>query len=328
MPEKFSSIDRVVGDINETEKERILSEQGERFDDQIFEELKDSEREKTKEELKIISLVNEVTNRVRRKYDAGDFNIPPANIHIIEDEKWPREKSNAFFKSNVQGIALREKPSNITFMKTVFHEMLHFKSYGALQMTNEENPELDEYRMGLTVRTRDGKIMYFKNLNEAITEEMTAKYARQLLNNPLFTKDIEQTEKITRENPYATSVSGGTLFNFNTFYAQIESKKSWRETVGQLLGFQKKSIRILTEQFGYNQERAVLNVLINKIFERNQDKFKNKAEVFEVFEKGMITGNILPMGRLIENTFSNGTLRKIGELDENIEAQKDFVNSL
>ena len=49
--EKLSSFERVVGDLSETEKERILYDMGERFDDQVFEDLIGKEREKTKEEL-------------------------------------------------------------------------------------------------------------------------------------------------------------------------------------------------------------------------------------------------------------------------------------
>lgn len=68
--------------------------------------------------------------------------------------------------------------------------------------------------------------------------------------------------------------------------------------------------------------------MIDKILERNSEKFQDREEIFEVFAKGMMTGNILPVGRLIEKTFGNGTLRRIGELDQDIKAQEDFVSSL
>jgi len=44
--------------------------------------------------------------------------------------------------------------------------------------------------------------------------------------------------------------------------------------------------------------------------------------------KGMMTGDILPVGRLVDKTFSKGTLRKIGELDSDIKMQEEFVDSL
>jgi hypothetical protein len=329
--EKLSSFDRIVGNVSEAEKERILREKGERFDDQSFEDVKGKEREKTPEELQIISLVNEATNEVRRRYGLDDFNISPENFHVITEEAWPRERSVAFFNSMLQAVAMREKLSNLAFMKTVFHEMLHFKSYNAAQITTGENPELDEYRLGLTVHTRDGKRMYFLNLNEAVMEEMTKRFARQLLKNPLFTDEIKQTRDVMAQHPQAVTDSGKPLFDEDTFYAEVQSSKSWRESVDRLFGRRMLGsgiTKISIEGFTYQQERKILNALIDKIFERNPEKFQDREDVFEIFSKGMMTGDILPLGRLIERTFGNGTLRSIGELDQNIRAQEEFVNSL
>ncbi len=42
----------------------------------------------------------------------------------------------------------------------------------------------------------------------------------------------------------------------------------------------------------------------------------------------MLTGNILPVGRLVDGTFGRGTLRRIGELDHDTQALEEFVESL
>jgi len=326
--EKFSSFERVVGNIPEAEKEQILRDKGERFDDQVFEDLRGKEREKTQEELQIISLANEATNEVRQRYGLENFDIPPENIHVIAEEAWPREKGVAFYNSILQGIVAREQPARIVFMKKIFHEMLHFKSYNALQIETGENPELDEYRVGLTVHTRDGKSMYFVNLNEAVTEEMTKRFATKLFDNSLFAGETKQTKDVITRYPRAVTGSGEPLFDEDTFYAEVEGKKSWGEAVGRLFGAQEKPKKITTEGFTYQLERKILNTLIDKIFERNPEKFQDREEIFEIFAKGMMTGNILPVGRLIERTFGNGTLRRIGELDQDMQAQEEFVNSL
>lgn len=327
--EKFSSFERVVGNISEAEKEQILRDKGERFDDQSFEDLKGKEREKTSEELQIISLANEATNEVRQRYGLENFDIPPENIHVITEKAWPKEKSVAFFNSMLQGVAMREKLSNIAFMKNCFHEMLHFKSYSAAQITTGENPELDEYRLGLTVRTRERKKMYFVNFNEAVTEEMTRRFARRLLGDPLFAKEIKQTKDVIRKHPQAVTASGEPLFDEDTFYAEIQGGKTWRESADRLFGkLFGSSVKISIEGFTYQPERKILNTLIDKILERNSEKFQDREEVFEIFAKGMMTGNILPIGRLIEKTFGNGTLRRIGELDQDMQAQEEFVSSL
>ena len=326
--EKFSSFERVFGNISETKKEQIIRDKGERFDDQIFEDLKGKEREKKSEELQIISLANEATNKIRQKYGLENFDIPPDNFHVVTEEAWPEEKDAAFYNSMLQAVAVREEPARMVFMEKIFHEMLHFKSYNALQITNGENSELDEYRVGLNVHTRNGKRMYFTNLNEAVTEEMTKKFATKLFDNPLFVEETRETKEIIKRYSRAVAYSGEPLFDDDTFYAKIESKKSLSEAVGRLFGAQEKPKKIITVGFTYQSERRVLNTLIDKILERNPDKFKDKEEVFEIFIKGMMTGNILPMGRLIERTFGNGTLRRVGELDQDIQTQEKFVNSL
>lgn len=166
--EKFSAYERVIGDISEAEKEQILLRKGERFDDQFFEGMKGKEREKTPEELEIISLVDEATNKLRQKYGLEDFNIPAKNIHVIKEEEWspteaglPKGKGVAVYNHKAQAVAMREQPHKIVFMKFAFHEMLHFKSHGALQVTSGDSPELQDYRMGLIVHTRDGKKIFY-----------------------------------------------------------------------------------------------------------------------------------------------------------------------
>jgi len=331
MAEKFSSFERVVGNIAEAEKEKILREKGERFDDQFFERMKGKEREKTPEELEIISLVDEATNKLRRKYGLEDFNIPAKNIHVIKEEEWspteaglPEGKGVAVYSHKPQAVAMREQPHKIVFMKFAFHEMLHFKSYGALQITSGDSPELQDYRMGLIVHTRDGKTKYFTNLNEAVTEEMTIRFASKLFDNQLFAEERRQTKKLIKKYPNAQSDSGGPLFTDDTYCADIDKKKTWGQAIGRIFGRE----RMVTAAFTYPAERKILNTLIDKIFERNPEQFKDKEEVFEVFCQSMMTGNILPIGRLIDNTFSHGTLRRIGEMDQNIKEQEEFVNSL
>jgi hypothetical protein len=306
-----SSAQRVVGNIPEAEKKQILRDMGERFNDQTFEDLKDKEREKRSEELQIIGLANEVTNEVRRKYGLEDIDIPSDNIHVIDQEAWPpEEKGRAFHNSMFQAVLLREEQAKTVFLETVFHEMIHFKSYNALQVSSGENPELDEYRLGLIIHTRDGKEKNFTNLNEAVTEEVTKRYVPKLFNNPIFAEELEQTRLVRDRNQKAVTSSGEPLFDDDTFYAQ------------------EKLAHIETEGFSYQLERKNLNLLIDKIFKRNIDKFQDREEVFEVFAKGMLTGNILPVGRLIETTFGKGTLRHIGELDDNIQAQEEFISFL
>lgn len=321
---KKSSFERVIGAIPDAEKEKILKYKEERFDDQLFEELEGKEREKTPEELQIIDLANKMTNEIRKTYGLEDFDIPAKNIHIIKEGKWWRQDNvGATYKSDLQGVAMHEEPVRLAFAERVFHEMVHFKSYNALQITKSEKSEVDEYRVGLTVSTRDGKKMFFSNLNEAVTEEMVKRYVlknvQALSENPLFSREIKQSREIISEYSNAKTSSGESLFNLDTYYAEIKG-------IRKLSGGGEVT-NISTKGFTYREERRVLSMLINKLFEHNRERFKNTDEVFEMFAKGMMTGNILPIGKLIDGTFGAGTFRKIGE-SENPEVFKKAVGSL
>lgn len=309
--EKFSSIERVVGKVSADEKRDILQGIESQFSDQYFEKLEDKEREKTPTEIEIINFANQCTNEIRNKYGLPDFNIPEKNIHVIKKEKWPRENNDALYNSMMQAVALKENSANIVFMKKVVHEMLHFKSYNALQVKDDDS-EIDEYRSGLTVKTRQGENMYFRNLNEAVTEELTKNIFRKIANNPLFTKEIIKTVEIMRKYPDAKTNKGEYLFDDDTFYAKMDTKED----------------EISTESFTKEKERKILDTLIDKLFERNKEVFKKREDIFEMFAKAMMTGNILSIGKLIDRTFGKGVFRKIGELDEEIEEQQRFVSSL
>lgn len=334
MSEKFSSFERVVGDIPAEEKAQILKEIDEQFNDQAFESLKGKERDKTPEELEIISLANKATNGLLKEYGLEDFDIPPQNIYVIEEEHWPEDlKGSAFYNSIIQGVAIRETLSKTGFLKKTLHEMLHFKSYNALQITTggeDEDRELQEYRSGLVVAQRDGRDVYFVSLNEAVTEELAMRLLTQLPDKSIFQEEIEQTKKIMDSYPNATSRGGDPLFDDETIYAKIEEEepKNWRESIGRKFGFSEGRKKIITEKFTRKEEREMLNVLIEKIKMKNESGFKNKEEVFDIFARGYLTGNILPLVRLVDKTFGKGTMRKIGELDSDMEQQKQFIESL
>jgi hypothetical protein len=309
--EKFSSIERVVGQVSESEKKEIFEDSCNQFNDQYFQELEDKEREKTPIEIEIINLANQCTNEIRKKYGLPDFDIPAKNIHVIKKDKWPRENEDALYNSMMQAVALKETSAKIVFMKKIVHEMLHFKAYNALQVKND-NFEVDEYRSGLTVSTRDGERMYFRNFNEAVTEEMTKSILAKMVENKLFVEEIKKTGEVMGAHPDAKMSNGNYLFDNNTFYAELKNGSN----------------EISTARFTKEKERKILNILIDKLFERNKENIKSRDEIFEMFSEAMMTGNIISIGKLIDNTFDKGTFRKIGELDERIGEQEKFVDSL
>lgn len=316
--ERHSSIERIVGNIPEPEKDRILDNMDDVFNEQEFADLEEHEMEKTPEQLQIISLVNDATNELRRKYGLENFDVPPANIHVMSKEWWRKKEKNdaAHYASRHQGVVIYEEPINIVFMKKIFHEMLHFKSYNSLQITVEDEPMLAEYRVGLTVETRDKKKIYSRCLNEAVTEELCKRYAKKIFSNPLFEKERQQTESILSHHQDAVVVGADQpLFNDDTFFAEISHVQGTTTT-------------IKSDNFTYSTEREALETLVDKIFFRHVEEFDSSEDVFEVFAKGMMTGNILPLGKLIDKTFGVGTYRRIGEIEFDGDAFKEIIDQL
>lgn len=310
--EKFSSIRRVVGKVSENGKKTILQESGKRFGNQDYEELKDKEREKTPKELQIINLANQLTNEIRQKYGLPVFDVPPENIHVIKKDEWLSKRSDGAYRQWLQYIVLKERPAGIGFMKIVVHEMLHFKSYNALQVVDSDDDIIGCYRTGLTVGMRDGKDGFFRNLDEAVVEEMTKNILIKLTNNPLFAEEVRQTREIMNKYPDAKKNNGKYLFDSDTFYAKVENGSN----------------KINTANFTKKEERKILSILIDKLFKRNKEEFKSREDIFEIFSRAMMTGNIIPIGKLIDHAFGSGVFRKIGELDKNIQEQENFINSL
>src|SRR2546430_11640108 len=122
------------------------------------------------------------------------------------------------------------------------------------------------------------------------------------------------TKKIIDQYPGASRDTGKTLFTPDIYYAQLreESKaKKWLKAIGRIFGF-KKIIKeepdILCQEMAYPQERKIFNTLIDRLYKKNADQFSNHEAIFNIFAKGMLAGNILPLGRLVDCTLGGGTL--------------------
>lgn len=316
-----SAVERVVGSASPETKKRLLEQAEELFDDQAFKDLEGQEREKTPEELQIISFANEATNELRRRYGLDDFDIPEKNIHIVKEDDWDRKKIVAFYSTEGQAVAMKETDVKMSFLRRVIHEMIHFKSYNAWQAAADIPPRAERYRVGLAMRGIKRKMAYFWNLNEAVTEELTKRVFKSMADNPFFKKEAEATKKAIGRRTRIALEGGAVIPADDITYMGAEAGVAGRAK--NFFGGRK-----IVRAFTYSRERGILNLLIDKLFEENKDKFKDREEVFEIFAKGAMTGNIMGLGRLIEKTFGKGTLRMLGELGNDIESQEEFVDSL
>ena len=322
MSEKFTSFEHVIGKgLTPEDKAKILKEKERMFKEQNFKNLADVELKKTNEEIEIIDLINQETNKHLRNLGLKEFNIPAKNINILNKEGYEKiigKKFTAIYSPAYQAISINEldRNSRTVFASKVLHEMIHFKSYGSIQKQENEEPEV--YRTGLSIISQSGKKQYFDNLNEGLTEELAKHIMLSFKNNPLFKDEIEKTRKHIKEFDMGSTKDekGNPIFDIeNIYFIDVKEVKD-------------KEVKWITYSFAREKEREILNSLIDKLFEKNKDKFQNRDEVFNVFIKAMLSGNIIPLGRLVDGTFGRKTFSKISELDANIDKLEEFVGEL
>jgi len=52
--------------------------------------------------------------------------------------------------------------------------------------------------------------------------------------------------------------------------------------------------------------------VISEIYQRNKGEFGSEEEIFKTFAKAVLTGRLMELARLIDNTYGKGSFRKLG----------------
>ncbi len=185
-------------------------------------------------------------------------------------------------------------------------------------------PNAKDFRRMLLKERKDEIVeVCFNKLKEAIVEELAIKFQKDILeNNPEF----EEQKKLIEEYVKQEEKKGITVEEDEVFCLRKKIKYSFDN--------RREYKTIEAERARYKNEREILNNLIGKLYSASQDKFKNSEEVFNLFAKSLFTGNIVvkgSWGRLVEETFGEGTLRELMEKDSSLMKLKDlreFVEGL
>ncbi len=294
------------------EEARLQKEIERRFvrqDHVDLKEVKAIERPKTKEEVAIIDFVNRASNALIARYGGQAINITPDQVYVLKKKKIPKHLSNlhGVFGALSYGIAVSKYTGNYPFAATTFHEMLHAKSRISYKPDkNKAAPTLK--RMGLQLTDKQGDGSHFRWINEAVTEELAIEFVRACIELKKWEDEIEATKDFLFQNEVDSDIQK------DIYFAQPE-KRGW---------FGKKKTAATIEEYSYRTERKALHILIDLIYELNKGDFKSRQEVFDVFARAMISGTLLPLGRLIERTFEaldEKPFRNLGSLDDEDDLQ-------
>jgi hypothetical protein len=230
----------------------------------------DNELEKSERELEIVKIATEAVKKMATEYGRENFiELAEKHIHLFPDggvEELTKGRLAIGSHSTVLGEAFVDRRDDLSTAITIFHELWHtLASHNAIQVKTDG--ELDWYRSGFSVLSRDGKTKMFHHLDEALVGHATKRFVNEVLRRrPDFAAEIERTES-----------------------EDIEV-----DTTRQ---------RELTDFLKY----------LDVVLERNKGEFSNREEILDLFMKAQVTGNILPVARLIDGTFGKGAFRKLSE---------------
>ncbi len=300
------------GKLSEAEKlagAEMLKKRFQNQSDPDFEKIRSLERKKTPDELKMLDIANRATNALVKRYGGTPFDIPPENVHVLPSDvildSTERDVEGAY-NLLCQSSYVYEQEGMTPFVAIAAHEMIHAKSRSTIRKT--EGGGVLNHRVGLRLtrdENRPGKD-YFRWMNEAITEELTIRFVKVFREMTAAQAENDETEELLAAAP---AENKSEIF-FATRRKEVVSGPSW-------LSWTKKKSTVSSETisyaaFAYKKERKLLDKLIDALYRENSEAFKDRQEIFDIFARAMLSGNLLPLGRLIDRTFGPGSFRHFG----------------
>ena len=167
------------------------------------------------------------------------------------------------------------------------------------------------YRGGLQIGTKDGKTCLI-NIDEGLTEIIAINLLPKLLETPTLKEEAQQQE-IIKEAFKKT---------YNPSFDMEEILYIKTDSTGHILD---------DEEHGYLEQRNIVHLLTQKLYERNTARFKDKKDVEDFLIGAKVTGHLVELANLVDTTFGKGSFRKIAESDYDIhdsESVRKLIESL
>ena len=265
------------------------------------------ERQKSEIENILIDFANKETNELLDNLGINTYSIPRENYHIVPTEVFEiaTGEKNAFAvsDSSLQGILFSSdvfKSNPLYFGSIALHETLHLKSSMSIELNeNDDGVEASLFRTGVAVMGsqkshREGEYKeHFIGLEEAIVATQEKKSFIKILNLPELSKEKD-------------SMTTGYLKELKKYITEKENLS------------EDEIISIDTDgnyrRFSYLSQRRVLDFVCNEVQKQFSNDYQNAEEVFNEFLKAHFTGQLLPIARLVEKTFGEGSFRILGEM--------------
>ncbi len=306
---------RIVGDASEEAKAKERQTIEARLTDHVA-SLSETEQKalerleypKSPEELSLIDFANEESNRLRAEAGVESYDIPYANYHIIPPESYkkidPEGNSSATSRVTEQGMVFRAdyfRGNLVYFGSVAFHETLHLKSHVTFEVSEKDKKiKSTIYRQGVTVRATQKKGLnseyhsHFDGLHEAIVSAQEKISLSNMMQLPVL-----QTERERLSSEEAVKLK-----------KIISEKKDI--PLDDIIWVGEKENEY--ETISYSRQRAVLRYVCEEIQKDFSDQYQTPEDVYKEFLKAQFTGQILPIARLVEGAFGEGSFRLLSNM--------------
>lgn len=297
------------------------------FSEGLREKIKEGELRKEGYETWAIKKANEITNGLIKRSNTSRFNVPPQNVHILDDGLFKDVVSESRIRNPERLKGMHSIDNQAAFVNkdacmskvqeavNIFHEITHLKGHLALRIHGEGK---FVYRQGnglarLRFKDEKNRISYlFDGLEEAVTESIVKKYFLSFIETCPDKKIKEELGHILRLRQYVKEHPGEVV------PPSVEAEElSSIAPDGKAFG-----------RFGYPSQRKVLNYLLQEIYTANSERFKNADEVMELFIESHFNGDMLKIGRMVEETFGEKSFALVGYMNDDGEIANEVLRTL
>lgn len=309
MP-KRSSVDRIVGNADDSVKKKVSTELKRRFEDQSDTRRRFGEAEvpKSPETIALIALANDATNHVLEDYGLPALTVPADNVHILDSEYSQDEAAHAHVFD--QSITIPEQPARTLLFENLVHEMFHFKSYHAVQIDRDRPSR--EYREGIRIEQRKRPRTLLNAINEAVVEELTIRAMRPLLTSEHFRAERERTLDLIHSEVYQDT--GQRIIP-----AEEEADVAFANT-------ENGGEQLAVYRYSYPKERELLRLVLHALHEARPGDFPTVDAAFHLFVRALFTGDLLRLGKLIEKV-ERGHFYRLAAPEISVEQKIEYLRA-
>lgn len=259
--------------------------------EEMLQEIKEKELQKDRIDRDIIKAANEMINELLQQWGLQPFDIPDNNIHIIPDSLYGKIFTRMKIGDEMGATRLSQQAIFINgefknkdfldYLTGLFHEICHLKGYYAEELikNNSDSYARKGYRIGF-----------------------------------ISAFPVEKLKRIGK-NPKRTIVNFLGLNEavvsdvVNVYTKEVLLKVGNEEA---LKSIEQLNHEGLLEGKSYLDQLEVLEFVIKSIAEKTN---LDEKVVRTLFHKAHFSGNILEIGRLVEETFGKGSFRFLGTMD-------------